>query len=128
MKKLEVSGQEYAQKLRDEQALMFQSLKKDLEGRIKGILADVGCGALSRKEELLEEEEEGEPLLPVRYGFEEGNDGFSLERVGSVFVRPDGRIGYRLVFGYGEQEYVVSGLWELYCLFDWLVWCVGTME
>lgn len=118
-------GLGYARMLRSEKELMFNHLKKDLEGRISGILAWLGIDSIYRKGELLEEEEECEPLVPMRYGFEVGNDGYSLERIGEVFVRPDGRIGFRLVGGDG-MYYVCDGIWGLLCVYEWVVWCVGT--
>lgn len=127
MNKLEVSGRDYAQKLRSERDLMNESLRKDLIGRIRGILSELGTEMIRRKDELLEEEGEGEPLFPLRYGFEEGNDGYSLERIELVFVEPDGKVGFHLV-GDDGRYFICYGVWELLCLFDWVVWCVGTLD
>ena len=118
---------EYAQKLRNEQSLMRESLKKDLSGRIRDILSDFSADEIRRRDDLYEEEEECEPMIPVRYGFEEGEDGYSLERIGRVSVRADGRIEFSLV-GYDGRYYVCNGVWELLCVYDWVVWWSGTMR
>lgn len=118
-------GLEYAGKLQSEKRSMFNSLKRDLEGLISGILNQLGIDCIYRKGELLEEEEEREPLVPVRYGFEVGRDGYSLNRIEEVFVRPDGSIGFCLV-GDDGRYFVCEGIWELLCVYRWVVWCVGT--
>lgn len=118
-------GMEYAQKLGNEQSLMRESLKRDLSGRIRSILSDFSTDEIRRRDDLYEEEEECEPLIPIRYGFEEGEDGYSLERIGRVCVRPDGRIEFCLV-GYDGRYYVCNGVWELLCVYDWVVWWSGT--
>ena len=118
-------GMEYAQSLRNEQSLMRESLKKDLSGMIRGILSDFSADEIRRRDDLYEEEEECEPMIPVRYGFEEGEDGYSLERIGRVSVRADGRIEFSLVGGDGRY-YVCNGVWELLCVYDWVVWWSGT--
>lgn len=119
-------GMEYAQKLGNEQSLMRESLKRDLSGRIRSILSDFSTDEIRRRDDLYEEEEECEPLIPIRYGFEEGEDGYSLERIGRVCVRPDGRIEFCLV-GYDGRYYVCNGVWELLCIYDWVVWWSGTV-
>lgn len=120
-------GMEYAEKLRNRQSLMRESLKKDLSGIIRSILSDFSADEIRRRDDLYEEEEECEPMIPVRYGFEEGEDGYSLERIGRVSVRADGRIEYCLV-GYDGRYYVCNGVWELLCVYDWVVWWSGTMR
>ena len=90
-------GLDYARMLQSKKESMFNHLKKDLEGSISGILSDFSTDGICRRDDLYEEEEECEPMIPIRYGFEEGEDGYSLERIEQVFVRPDGRIGFRLV-------------------------------
>lgn len=117
-------GLDYAQSLRNEKDIAFRFLKEYLEGRVSGILSWLGIDSICRKGELLEEEEESEPLIPVRYGFEVGDDGYSLERIEEVFVRPDGRIGFYLV-GDDGRYFVCNGVWELLCVYEWVVWCVG---
>lgn len=119
-------GMEYAQKLCNEQSLMRESLKRDLSGRIRSILSNFSTDEICRREDLYEEEEECEPMIPIRYGFEEGEDGYSLERIGRVCVRPDGRIEFCLV-GYDGRYYVCNGVWELLCVYDWVVWWSGTV-
>ena len=119
-------GLEYAQSLRNKQSLMRESLKKDLSGMIRSILSDFSTDEIRRRDDLYEEEEECEPLIPVRYGFEVGDDGYSLERIGRVCVRPDGRIEFSLVGGDGRY-YVCNGVWELLCVYDWVVWWSGTV-
>lgn len=119
-------GLEYARMLQSNKETMFNHLKKDLEGCISGILARLGIDCICRKGELLEEDEECEPLIPVRYGFEVGRDGYSLHRIERVFVRSDGRIGFCLVGDDGEC-FVCEGIWELLCVYDWVVWWSGTV-
>lgn len=119
-------GMEYAQKLCNEQSLMRESLKRDLSGRIRSILSDFSTDEICRRDDLYEEEEECEPLIPVRYGFEVGKDGYSLHRIERIFVRPDGRIGFGLV-GNDGGYYVCEGIWELLCVYDWVVWWSGTV-
>lgn len=119
-------GMEYAQKLSNEQSLMRESLKRDLSGRIRSILSDFSTDEIRRRDDLYEEEEECEPMIPIRYGFEEGEDGYSLERIGRVCVRPDGRIEFCLV-GCDGRYYVCNGVWELLCVYDWVVWWSGTV-
>lgn len=118
-------GLEYARMLQNNKEAMFNHLKKDLEGCISGILSDFSTDEIRRRDDLYEEEEECEPLIPIRYGFEEGEDGYSLERIGRVSVRPDGRIEFCLV-GYDGRYYVCNGVWELLCVYDWVVWWSGT--
>lgn len=118
-------GMEYVQKLRNEQSLMRESLKRDLSGRIRSILSDFSTDEIRRRDDLYEEEEECEPMIPIRYGFEEGEDGYSLERIRGVCVRPDGKIEFCLV-GYDGRYYVCNGVWELLCVYDWVVWWSGT--
>lgn len=126
MKKKELNpGLGYTRTLQREKESMFNHLMRDLEGRVSGILYRLGIDCIYRKDELLEEEEECEPLVPVRYGFEVGRDGYSLSRIERVFVRPDGGIGFCLV-GDDGRYFVCEGIWELLCVYRWVVWCVGT--
>lgn len=120
-------GLEYARMLQSNKETMFNHLKKDLEGCISGILSDFSTDEIRRRDDLYEEEEECEPLIPIRYGFEEGEDGYSLERIGRVCVRPDGRIEFCLV-GVDGRYYVCNGVWELLCVYDWVVWWSGTVR
>lgn len=120
-------GLDYARMLQSEKESMFNHLKKDLEGRIASILSDFSADGICRRDDLYEEEEECEPMIPIRYGFEEGEDGYSLERIGRVSVRADGRIEYCLVGGDGRY-FVCNGVWELLCVYDWVVWWSGTMR
>lgn len=119
-------GLDYARMLQSKKESMFNHLKKDLEGSISGILSDFSTDEIRRRDDLYEEEEECEPMIPVRYGFEEGEDGYSLERIGRVSVRADGRIEFCLVGGDGRY-YVCNGVWELLCVYDWVVWWSGTV-
>ena len=118
-------GLEYARMLQNNKETMFNHLKKDLEGCISGILSNFSTDEICRRDDLYEEEEECEPMIPIRYGFEEGEDGYSLERIGRVSVRADGRIEYCLVGGDGRY-FVCNGVWELLCVYDWVVWWSGT--
>lgn len=118
-------GLEYARMLQSKKESMFNHLKKDLEGSISGILSDFSTDEICRRDDLYEEEEECEPLIPVKYGFKVGDDGYSLERIGRVSVRADGRIEYCLV-GYDGRYYVCNWVWELLCVYDWVVWWTGT--
>ena len=120
-------GLDYARMLQSEKESMFNHLKKDLEGRIASILSDFSADGICRRDDLYEEEEECEPMIPIRYGFEEGEDGYSLERIEQVFVRPDGRIGFYLV-GDDGRYFVCNGVWELLCVYDWVVWWSGTVR
>lgn len=120
-------GLEYARMLQNNKETMFNHLKKDLEGCISGILSDFSTDEICRRDDLYEEEEECEPLIPVRYGFEVGDDGYSLERIERVSVRADGRIEFSLV-GDDGRYYVCNGIWELLCVYDWVVWWSGTMR